>query len=866
MAFHPFQFFRKRQKLFLAVLTILTMVIFIFTGISGGCDQRAGLPWGRKGDTTPVTKLYGKAVTLSDFDQLRLNRRTAEAFITRALAQAAMPTRSGLDKEVQDRLQGMFARMQMGGIPAVRQQMRFYQEELTKDGKTDAARQVAALYRELGLEDWRINHRNELYFGGTLTLDSLLDFVIWRQQADKLGITLTDEDVRKEVNHEVGAEVLTGIPVKDGDKIASYLQGVVGAGRNLNVKDVYAALRDEFRVRLAQDALLGSAGGARSALGSGLASDDVPAGSTPEQFWEFFKDKRTTLTVDFLKVPVSQFTAQVKEQPTEAELQDLFKRYKNDEPSPERATPGFKVPRKVKVEWVAADPESSHYRDAAAKAVPLLPSGEALGLLALPQTFGGGAAGPLGTVGTLALTSRWYSPERFEYDNYTGGMKSWWDATSFDARNNNPYATGVDRPEGVAALVGQALGAAATQGTAWNLEGAVGGSIDARVAEQKVRQASMILAGSNPFPLAALAQEVAAVNVPVPPLATVSDEMKTRLRDRLAPEMAEAAIAAFNKEMATKNAQEAADYVAKSANAEHGITGHGAMTEAMDQTQIADAPALAPLRRAREEKVPLTLTGARQFAQDFLSLNQVYQPQPFHTIGATRYAYWLTQNDKPYVPNFTEAKSQVEGAWKLDKARALAREQAQHVVEAVKHRGEGISGDRFLNDEADRLKAAHPTAGYERFEALAISKLARREFTQFMPTLATEYDPYKFAESQIAYPRSDSVDELFKALDNPGDATLVRDRPDRNYYVAVLMARKVPSEQEFYQVYQKAPRGLLSDSLWSRFQAEREEKYRADVVRHLRAEAGAPLDEDGSYKIDAEVRRRIRSTFGGGDE
>ena len=33
---------------------------------------------------------------------------------------------------------------------------------------------------------------------------------------------------------------------------------------------------------------------------------------------------------------------------------------------------------------------------------------------------------------------------------------------------------------------------------------------------------------------------------------------------------------------------------------------------------------------------------------------------------------------------------------------------------------------------------------------------------------------------------------------------MVSDRPERNYYVAVLKERKVPTEREFYEVYQKA--------------------------------------------------------------
>ncbi|HEX5271976.1 MAG TPA: hypothetical protein VFW33_15865, partial [Gemmataceae bacterium] len=79
MAFHPFGFFRKRQKSLLAALTILSMFIFILTGFSGSIFDSAGQWWrgGHKGDPTEVTTLYGKKVTVGDLDQVTQDRRMA---------------------------------------------------------------------------------------------------------------------------------------------------------------------------------------------------------------------------------------------------------------------------------------------------------------------------------------------------------------------------------------------------------------------------------------------------------------------------------------------------------------------------------------------------------------------------------------------------------------------------------------------------------------------------------------------------------------------------------------------------------------------------------------------------------------------
>ena len=44
--------------------------------------------------------------------------------------------------------------------------------------------------------------QGSLYFGGSLTPQGLLDFMIWKHEADRLGIQLTAGDVRDEVIRE----------------------------------------------------------------------------------------------------------------------------------------------------------------------------------------------------------------------------------------------------------------------------------------------------------------------------------------------------------------------------------------------------------------------------------------------------------------------------------------------------------------------------------------------------------------------------------------------------------------------------------------------------------------------------------------
>jgi len=218
------------------------------------------------------------------------------------------------------------------------------------------------------------------------------------------------------------------------------------------------------------------------------------------------------------------------------------------------------------------------------------------------------------------------------------------------------------------------------------------------------------------------------------------------------------------------------------------------------------------------------------------------------------------------VPSFAEAKPKVEAAWKFIRARELAREEAKKLIAALKGRTEGTSADRFLRDEAARR-------GYEWYSPLTpVIKLDKVLDTGGGRAGPREYRPYAFDESRFPYPRPDTVEKLFQNLKELDDAIWLKDNPDRNYYVAVLLQKPVvPTEADFVKVYKGAPRSgfvpdSLPDSLWLLFQTERDEQYRTDVVKHFRGESQAPLDDDGSYKMDPEVRRRLASSRGDGEE
>src|SRR5262249_28065271 len=122
-----------------------------------------------------------------------------------------------------------------------------------------------------------------------MSAEGLLDFEIWKHQADKLGITLTKDDVRKIVQFDAaGQDRLPKGPWKN-DKDLAVVFAKEGTA-SFTEDELITAIADEYRVVLAQEALFGRAGGVRGVSPAPSAGAD-PA--TPYDFWQYFKAHRT---------------------------------------------------------------------------------------------------------------------------------------------------------------------------------------------------------------------------------------------------------------------------------------------------------------------------------------------------------------------------------------------------------------------------------------------------------------------------------------------------------------------------------------------------------------------------------------------
>ena len=76
--------------------------------------------------------------------------------------------------------------------------------------------------------------------------------------------------------------------------------------------------------------------------------------STPGERWSYFKRVRQEATIEVAMLSPKDFTKEVKE-PSNKELEEFFDKYKNVEASPDSPEPGFRVPRRVNVEYLEAD-------------------------------------------------------------------------------------------------------------------------------------------------------------------------------------------------------------------------------------------------------------------------------------------------------------------------------------------------------------------------------------------------------------------------------------------------------------------------------------------------------------------------------
>ncbi|HEX4591777.1 MAG TPA: hypothetical protein VH120_17705, partial [Gemmataceae bacterium] len=525
--------------------------------------------------------------------------------------------------------------------------------------------------------------------------------------------------------------------------------------------------------------------------------------------------------------------------------------YKNDEPTPDRDLPAFKEPRKIGVEWIGADADLPYYQKVADTVLAIAPALRLLGDTAPASA----ALMPVQLdAELLAQEEAWRRQET-----------QWWEPLpTFRPRL---HESSLARPETAAALLGAAAGPF----------GAVSGPLAAqaaavrREAEVRAKLGVSMIGFAAEQPLAAFAAPVAAV--PKTTLAQARPQLLAKAKTELINGGREAvpnqpaglvatdlyAIRGEVMKLGREKGKDAVEKYVADVVKERGLE-HGRTAEPRDQYHLGDDPGLAPLKQAYQKANgtrDLLLRGfGMMFFRDqspevnvpdgpFIPHKYVLTGQP----DEKPFYWWRTEDLPPKTPKFEKAKAEVVEAWKKIQARELAKKEADRILVTVQKTPRAAPNLRDValqNGNRDYFELP-PIAQY--MPQLMPTQMGGlvRNYGTLRPGMSPEQiaQVYQIPPDRIAYPDADMVQRLLDLRKHPaGETAIVADKPKDNYYVATLLQRQEPDQDEFRRSYRGSMvRATESDSLLAQLTAGRAEEFRKAVVEQLRGEAKVVIQE-----------------------
>jgi hypothetical protein len=845
MAFNPFHGFRKHQKAWFAALTIICMLTFVLcTGVGGDFASAFMRLFGRQSGE-PVAEMYGKKVYASQMLNLRVQRQMADEFMTAAVStgeQKVMASLfSQLDEIKRQQLQQILQRNLFNfNKLGFHFSLSSFQDQLKREGK-DSIAELVPVFEKLFQENMALGRNKSpgyKYFGGSDSDEALLEFMLWQHEADQLKIELTDDGVRAEVDKATGNQL-------SSQNWRAIEEGLRTKHQSGTPENIMNGLREEYRVRLAQTARLGYRPG---------GSSGPAAAVTPEQFWQFYQENRSEFEVQALSVPVAAFLDQVKEKPTEKELQKLFNEYKNQERDPASPKPGFKRPRQVKLAWVTGDPESPEFRQT---------KDYRLGVEALPDWY------RLLSALRPPAPQPWFDRVLPRGVNYSVYAEYW----GFNGPKTDYKLTPWTEPLSVApfrsdkkawnpaVLAGQLLGSGAGPGQPL-LAASAPAAYDAaafvrsKTAEKEVRkragvEATMFLAGTAPASPVSVAGlwHYASKQQQALPLEEVKDHLVQKVKEEAARKQVAAAVKALQKELdefkpADKpdniRRRKVTEIVAQAAK-EHGLK-TGQTTEFHDKHDIGDDPKLEAMKQAfLGPDSASNRSRAREFNQLFFDATEPYIPkqlgmsspdQPFQMPPAEKpFLYWKTEVRDAKVPDsLAEVRDQVVYWWKFEKARAIARKKARELADAVA-KADGPEGRlRRLRDAEKELRDEKVLKPDQKLITLsAVAPLVPSKTPR--PDLQTELEPFQIPDNTFDYPRSEWTKKILDLGKSGPKALVLENQPDSVFYVTTRVSTPDARRSDFLAAYR------FPGDLWARCQRKYGRDYGAEVVAELKRDA-----------------------------
>jgi hypothetical protein len=903
MAFSPFQWFRKHQKVILSVVAIMLMLVF---GLTWGMGDLTRYFSGASQQSGPLVTTFNYSSSMvssqtkvyqADVDKTLRSRQAANDFlINYAYSLRMAPFK--LNKEpdpnkmptyppvVGSFIQRYRTRMNEPPSPEHFQEILQDLELLTsfrqKPPLTEANTNteeftyaIDTLTAALRLELWMADPdrpRDEFFLGGSRSLDGLLDFMLWKHQADRLGITLHEADVRKIMNATLGPEAkvpLTG-SLTQNDFAKEYLSSRRGQART--EQELLSDVADEFRVQLAQQALLGAPLGSPGVFYVANGIQQPPLAGTPDEFLNYVRDQRTTLKVAVLAVPVAKYIDPNKK-PSEEVLRDLYEAYRNDEPRPDRREPAFKQPRKVRIEYATGQTDAPIFKDKA-RALLFQPTVQRVssGFSAFP-IGGGPAAGAMITAYPLtrdAILSRYDTYQRRERDMLVDKV----------GVSPDQY----DQHYSAASVVGDFLGSLQQSGP-FSVPTTIMATGEVRNEAVAKAAAATVLAGPSPSP-------VTLALIPFP--FTHSVLSLDQVASQLVSQEEEAQVTALIHENLDKLRAELTRLRGKPKDAkkylETGRTDFTAavnivlgpgfqaqnhidagpralglvingMSEPKDRYGMVKDPSIKVVRDEYEQMRSFMQQFRRgaagpDFEEYVLSDNTEYLPESFF-LSKTPMLWWRADEVKAVTPKYEDIKGEVLHAWQTQEARREARKFVRDLIDKE------VKGRTWQGDAAGRAKEIEALMDAKKAgKVFTLDNVARLWSPETAPNLAAgkTYHTYAPPPTDIEYPPANLVDRLM-SLQQPGDAAWFPDWPENHEYVAVLVERSVPTFKDFSEIYANAENRPGRDPMWTYFVRDYRKQFQDQFIRRMREEAIGELD-DGKYKVDKEIRARYEKTEG----
>jgi hypothetical protein len=283
---------------------------------------------------------------------------------------------------------------------------------------------------------------------------------------------------------------------------------------------------------------------------------------------------------------------------------------------------------------------------------------------------------------------------------------------------------------------------------------------------------------------------------------------------------------------------------------ERGLTPAGSKA-LVDQFVAINDPDLKPLNTAAtpEPDGSNTLTKRLFPANPMFSDSQPLHPfwfpadpagesldKPNHLVWVSEEVDAKTYNTLENADKLTngEMSKRVEYQWRLEKARALAKAEADRLAEQVRGIAKTVATDPGGVDR--QLKDLAAQNGLRLFD---LERLALLKFQHGATQARNEYVPPTIERTQVVYPTPDFADKLLELRKQPlGAVTVLPDAPRVRYYVACVVGRSEKTVDQFRDVFDKAAvPGIAHNPLYDRALAEEQFRAANDIILRVRAEA-----------------------------